>query len=335
MYIIYLKGGAIVMEKKNNAGAVASNAGDDFHLIWACKKILKILESSNQLTAVSVEGPSWNDSIQDIDETKLYSIDLAEYYGGKDFLNADSVIFSQLKYSAFHMDKPWTVSELCTNTNKEKNKNNSIIRRLADTYSEYCENYTSVDRKLVLKLVSNRSLSSGLAKHLVDCKALLKKKKYKRTADLLKKLDKECREDIQKLYETSKLSSGLFIGFLQILSFDDCGVNIRSIHQAEIIQQLGAWNVNNISNKYNDLIMHLRDMMLPQQVKGFPMDREYVLSALGTTNYELFPALPKLEKPLHGYIKRNIDDSIFKNIKAKKATVICLQATAGAGKTPL
>ena len=58
MYKIYLEGGAIWMEKKNNAGAVASNAGDDFHLIWACKKILKILEPNSQLTAVSVEGPS-------------------------------------------------------------------------------------------------------------------------------------------------------------------------------------------------------------------------------------------------------------------------------------
>ena len=27
------------MEKKNNAGAIASNAGDDFHLIWACKTV--------------------------------------------------------------------------------------------------------------------------------------------------------------------------------------------------------------------------------------------------------------------------------------------------------
>jgi len=321
------------MEKKNNAGAVASNAGDDFHLIWACKKILKILELNSQLTAVSVEGPSWNDSIQDIDETKLYSIDLAEYFGGKDFSKADRVVFSQLKYSAFHMDKTWTVSELCANTNKEKNKNNSIIRRLADTYSEYCENYTSVDQKLILKLVSNRSLSSGLAKHLADCKAVLKKKKYKRTADLLKNLDQECGADIQKLYDTSNLSSQLFVRFLNILSFEDCGVNIRSIHQAEIIQQLGAWNVDNITNKYNDLIMHLRDMMLPQQVKGFPMGREYVLSALQTTDNELFPASAKFEKPLNGYIKRDIDEAIIQNVKNKKTSVICLQATAGAGKT--
>ena len=31
------------MGKKNNAGAIASNAGDDFHLIWACKKMLTIV----------------------------------------------------------------------------------------------------------------------------------------------------------------------------------------------------------------------------------------------------------------------------------------------------
>lgn len=36
------------MEKKNNAGAIASNAGDDFHLIWACKKILKILKPNSK-----------------------------------------------------------------------------------------------------------------------------------------------------------------------------------------------------------------------------------------------------------------------------------------------
>ena len=130
----------------------------------------------------------------------------------------------------------------------------------------------------------------------------------------MKNLDDECRKDIQKIYDISGLSSTLFIGFLQVLNFDDCGTDIRSIHQAEIIQQLGAWSINNISNKYNNLIMYLREMMLPQQVVGFPMDREYVLSALQTTNYELFPAPAKIEKPLHGYIKRDIDELDRKSV---------------------
>ncbi len=59
------------MEKKSNAGAVASNAGDDFHLIWACKKLLEILKPNSELVAISVEGPAWEDSIQVEDEQKL------------------------------------------------------------------------------------------------------------------------------------------------------------------------------------------------------------------------------------------------------------------------
>lgn len=62
------------MEKKNHAGAIASNAGDDFHLIWACKKLLETLRPNSELTAISVEGPTWTDSVQISDEGALYSI---------------------------------------------------------------------------------------------------------------------------------------------------------------------------------------------------------------------------------------------------------------------
>ena len=87
------------MEKQSNAGAIASNAGDDLHLIWAGKKLLDILKPNSKLTAISVEGPTLADSIDIDDAEKLYSIDLAEYYGGTSFQQADSVIFSQLKYT--------------------------------------------------------------------------------------------------------------------------------------------------------------------------------------------------------------------------------------------
>lgn len=43
------------MKKRNNAGVVALNAGDDFHLIWACKKFLEILKPNSELTAISVD----------------------------------------------------------------------------------------------------------------------------------------------------------------------------------------------------------------------------------------------------------------------------------------
>lgn len=80
----------------DHAGAIASNAGDDFHLIWAAKKCIEMLKADSKLNTMVVEGPAWEDSIQIQDQTQLLSIDLTEYYGGNSFESADSVVFSQL-----------------------------------------------------------------------------------------------------------------------------------------------------------------------------------------------------------------------------------------------
>ncbi|MBU3228113.1 hypothetical protein [Clostridium algidicarnis] len=167
------------MDKKNNAGAVASNAGDDFHFIWAYKKLLEILKPNSELTAISVEGPTWEDYIYIGNDQKLYSIDLAEYYGGDSFERAQRVVFSQLKYSAYQMEKPWAAANLCASTNGS----NSIIRRLADTYSGFCEKYGNVQKKLILKLVSNRKLQTSFSAHIDECMIILRKKKYKRMGE--------------------------------------------------------------------------------------------------------------------------------------------------------
>ena len=133
------------------------------------------------------------------------------------------------------MEKPWTAANLCASTNGS----NSIIRRLADTYNGFCGKYENVQKKLILKLVSNRKLQTNFSDHIDECMAILRKKKYKRMGDLVKRLSPKCKEDINKLYETSKLSSTSFIEFLLLLNFDECGTDIRSIHRAEIIKTIG------------------------------------------------------------------------------------------------
>lgn len=237
------------MEKQSNAGAIASNAGDDFHLIWACKKLLEILKPNSELTAISVEGPTWKDSVQISENEALYSIDLAEYYGGTSFEDANSVVFSQLKYSTYQMGKDWTASILGTKTSK--NKDNSIIRRLADTYKKFASEHASSIDKLTLKLVSNRKLDVGFSESIDEAVRVLNQKECSQTATLLKKLSPEHQTDIEKLYKASKLSSSSFIRFLSALNFDDCGTGIRSIHRAEVIKQMGKWSTGNLHNKYN------------------------------------------------------------------------------------
>lgn len=321
------------MDIESGVGAIASNAGDDFHLIWACRMLLELLRYDTDLSAISVEGPAWKDSIEIADDKKLFSIDLAEYYGGCDFEHASYVIFSQLKYSSYQMDTPWTTANLCSSSNKAKN--NSIIRRLADTFHKYNSTYLLADRKLKLKLVSNRSLSSEINTYLSEAREVLSSKKCNRTTDLLKYLSPECRVEIDKMYDTSSLGSYEFIKFFNSLDFEDCGTEIRSILKVEISKVLGYWTVGDIRNRYNNLIMHLREMMLPESIHGHPMNRDYILAALGTTSQQMFPAPSQIQPLSYSYVERAISGELAKEILNNNTATICVHATAGIGKTTL
>lgn len=70
-------------------GARESNAGDDFHFIWAAKRTLKLFEPNTDFSAITVERPSIDECIIFEDnDTSILSIDIAEYYGGKNIVNA-------------------------------------------------------------------------------------------------------------------------------------------------------------------------------------------------------------------------------------------------------
>lgn len=319
------------MRKQNNAGAIASNAGDDFHLIWTVKKLLEILNPNSELTAVTVEGPQSDDAKSIDDQGELYSIDIAEYYGGENFMDAKHVVFSQLKYSTYQSQKLWTVSNLCSTTARKGN--NSIIRRLADTFKGFNERYgKETSDKLSLKLVSNRKVQDTLLNHIHDFLNLLRDENCNNIEDLLNCLSDECRKDIGKLNIASNLSLHDFIDFLSILNFDDCGTEIRSIQKAELISQLGKWNIH-ANNKYDLLIKNVREMMLPESSQGYAMNREYVLAALETCDEEMFPAPNKI-KPLNNeYIERDSLSEFLDCFKQNQKHIICIEATAGIGKT--
>ena len=314
----------------NHAGAIASNAGDDFHLIWAAKRIIDMLKPESELNTVVVEGPAWEDSVKIEDQTRLYSIDLTEYYGGNSFQNANMIVFSQLKYSAYLPGEEWNLSRLCTASDKKKS--NSVIRRMADTYKGFAETHGDISHKLTIKLVSNQNISSELVASVKECKDIVGKYKYKRTAYMLNKLANNHRKIVEKIYTTSKLSSELFVQFINTLDFDDCGTGVRHIHEMEIMQQMGIWGFNNIKSSYNDLVMAIRKCMLPEG-EHTRIDRNWVKAKLGVEEGSIFPAPSRME-PLSGkYIKKKGEEDISKAILESRKPWICLHATAGAGKT--
>lgn len=133
------------------SGAAESNAGDEFHVLWAARRCLDLLRTSTGLSSVMIESISEEDQIG-LQEEKLLSVDLTEYFVhgtplviGKaaSFCDANKVVVSQLKYSTRHPDVHWTAARLCSESGKEDP--HSIISRLSDTFSQLCGKYAKLE----------------------------------------------------------------------------------------------------------------------------------------------------------------------------------------------
>ncbi|MBU5439814.1 hypothetical protein KQI42_17495 [Tissierella sp. MSJ-40] len=313
-------------------GARESNAGDDFHLVWAAKKALALLEPNTNFKALCVEGPSPLDAKDfEVDSNELLSIDIAEYYGAKTFEKASKVIFSQLKYSTRMGNEDWTLAKLCTPGNKKKD--NSIIRRLAQTYNGFNKRYSNLESKLVLKLVSNRKIEIPLKELLNMCKKIIVKKNITQYSNLKAALNsQDDKSMLKKLYDETHLASREFIGFLICLNFDDCGTAIREIQRSEVIQKLGLWGETDLKSDYNDLIMFINKQMTPEAENAEPIDKFVIANIFSQTPTSMFPAKPQIVHT-KDYVERGIIEEIVENIINRREQYLCLHATGGMGKT--
>lgn len=312
------------------SGARASNAGDDFHFIWAGKRALKLLEPNTEFKALCVEGTSKEGDEFHNDKEVLYSIDISEYYGGESFYNSTSVVFSQLKYSTANGNKEWTWSELVTSSNKLKN--NSIIQRLAKTYSGYRVKFPNEIDKLKIKLISNKGINSDLVKTLENAKRWIYENKITKFIQIKKLCNEVELLNIEKLYESSKLSSVDFVGFIKAIDFSECGTGIREIQEVEVIKSLEELGVSDLKTGKEALIEFIRKQMLPEAKRSTPIDKYMITNLFNTLPDALFPAPSKLINP-EGFVKRDTTLDIVNKILKGKNKSYCLHATGGIGKT--
>ena len=159
--------------KKNSKypDAELSSAGDDFHILWAIKKSLELLNFDNQgLKAITMEGIEMNLSNR-IDPTgeKFLGIDLTEYFGGNDFESADSIVISQLKYSTRRASENFSYSKLYEGK-KSNSYDGSIIHRLANIFKAFLDEYgrDEIIKKIKIKLVSNRNVNISHLKQICN-----------------------------------------------------------------------------------------------------------------------------------------------------------------------
>ena len=325
-----------MVSSKTISDAFESNAGDDFHILWAARKALTLIAPKTNLKALAVEGPG-KDEAEEVDRSggKLLSIDVAEYYGSRKFTECEKVIFSQLKYSTRRSKETWTASRICQG--KKSGSKGSIIERLADTFSAYIKKYgiDNVRGRLELKLVSNRPVAEKLSKALKEAQAHMSNGKPGLWKTLKKSLSKETIKELEKLYEASKLTSGGFTAFLSMLNFSDCSSGSRFEHETSLIEELSSFDDPRVKDQYLRLRRLIEIRMLPE---GRGLDAIIAqdlapVFEIGSFD-QAFPANSEFAQ-IGSLIERKQLKDIAASITKNKGRVTCIHAGGGSGKTSL
>lgn len=319
-------------ETLGTPGAIESNAGDDYHILWACRRTLQLLDPNSGLSLVHLERVSRDDETAVADPDAFLGVDLTEYYGGTSIANASHVVFSQLKYSQRHPDRPWTAARLCDKPHGTRNR--SVIARLAQAFSGFYEGNarTLVIERLRIKLVSNRPADEELVQAVEAAQGWLKDRPEAHAAQVIAALPELSRDVIQRLQKASGLASTFFCDFLRCLDFSDCNSDGRLWQRLRLIQEIGRFAPASPSEHARDLYERVASEALPK-VGELGLRRADVLASLGCHGEEsLFPAPARFEH-LSNPIPAPDTGRILKALQASPSRSLLVHGAGGVGKT--
>jgi hypothetical protein len=301
-------------------GARGSNAGDDFHELWALRQALALLDESTGLTTVTVEGLTAEDESGTPPDT-WDGVDCTLYYGGDHAASAERIVVAQLKYSAANPDQPWTLARLTKSSNKKKD--NSVIGRLAKAFAGLKSKRSDLvaTGNVVVRLVSNQPVDPAVSYALSGQSALDQKPKNK--------------SQLQPARAVLLTASGLpdedFEAFTRVLDLSECGQGSRFALEECVLATIADWTDDDARAAVNDLMRFMRRAMMPE-AKGELITRQSVLLWLGFSDPgALFPCPSPLKK-VERLVPREASRIVAERMLSGNQR-ICLHGEAGCGKT--
>lgn len=303
-------------------GACGSNAGDQFHELWALLQVLELLNPKTELSAVGVEGVRTETSSQTADNPTWDGVDCALYYGGTSLETADRVEFVQLKYSAANPEKKWSVARLSENTAKKTN--NSVIRRLADDFIN-ARLRMKQGAQLSIRLVSNQNISDEFIMLIgTRWKGSLKKAQ----------LDPPTKSGLQELIKASGIPENEFQDFLSTLDFSECGTQSRFSIKENVVEYVASLLGNDVSSEVRELQIRTRELMLPERAGEVVTEKDLLVVWFGLCGRDgLFPCPPDIQSP-QKVIERNTAEEVV-NLLVKGERLVLIHGSGGCGKTTL
>jgi len=280
-------------------GARGSNAGDEFHELWAVRKALALLERRTGLSAVSLEGVDPQGEAGT--ETTWAGVDCALYYGSDTVTGATRIEIEQLKYSGSDPQAPWTIASLTKTT--RATGNNSILRRLADAFRGLADQRGGSANGVILRLVSNRPVDP----HVVDVlRSAATPPKRKLQAGTLSERD--------QLIQASGLTDALFSPFAEALDLTS-RTGSRFAIEEDVLKVILTWTDDDTRVVLDRLRSFVGKKMLPE-AKGELISAENVLHQFNFASWgALFPCPPELQ-PISNPVPRSAASKVVEQMVA-------------------
>jgi hypothetical protein len=296
---------------------LGSNAGDDFHELWATRQVLRLLLHEDNLQAVTVEGLIAQDQIGAPQES-WDGVDCALYYGGADAASANRIALAQCKYSGSAPHAAWTVARFIEGVTR----NHSVIARLATAWKTLRSKQAGNGAHVDVLFVSNQRIDSTLAAAIGAGAAIsmaIPIRKPRANASL-----------VVKLAYASGLSSAEFQAFCQ--SFEFVGrTGSRFALEEGLQSEVAKWTDQDIQAIASQIRKLVRDRMRPEGA-GEAITRWSILLHLGASSpLDLLPCPSKIVQ-LQTPVTREAVRDVMKHMQSG-GKYICLHGGAGIGKT--
>ena len=301
-------------------GARGSNAGDDFHELWALRQALALLDQDTELTAVAVEGLRAEDESGTPQDT-WDGVDCTLYFGGDHVPSARRIVIAQLKYSAANPDHTWTVARLTHASNKKND--NSVVGRLANAFAGLKEKRPDLvtSGNLIVRLVSNQRVDPAVINALSG----------QRTAERVSNGHSGHQPDRAALLAASGLEEKDFDTFATALDLSECERGSRFAIEESVLATIANWTDDDARAAVDHLMRYVRRAMLPE-TKGESITRQSILLQMGFSDPRaLFPCSPALKR-IDRLIPREASQILAKRMTSGDQR-ICLHGEGGCGKT--
>jgi hypothetical protein len=290
------------------SGKRGSNAGDDYHELWAARRALELISHGTELVQLTVEGVRADDAA-DMDDAIWDGVDAAFYYG-PDVDTIERIELVQFKYSGSNPSTPWTVARLAYANNRAKT--NALVARLASAWKGMRKQRPELEAtdSITVKLASNQPI----AQEVLDALAAA-------PSDALR----------MKLLKASGLTSAEFAAFIPVLDFGDCGDQSRFVHEEQVIRTLSNFTDGDVRAEFAVLREFIRKRMRPEGSRE-TITAESVFGIFGHADRRVFYPCPTKIAQVDSLVPR-VAAGTIQRLFALGTQKVCLVGAAGEGKT--